>query len=57
MEIQEINGNIIQPSSNGNNANKKSIRRSDGIQYIQTVSNNSKLIKYEYTAKVIFEIK
>ena len=57
LEIQEINGNIIQPSSIGNNAIIKSIRRSDGIQYIQTVSNNSKLIKYEYTAKVIFEIK
>ncbi len=57
LEIQEISGNIIQPASVGDNANKKSIRRSDGVQYIQTVSNNSKLIKYEYTAKVIFEIK
>lgn len=57
LELVEVNGNFSYPTSNGEGKTRKSIKVSDGIQYYETRSENSKSIKFEYVAKVIFEIK
>jgi hypothetical protein len=57
LDIYEINGVTTKPSSNGEVYTKSSIMMSEGIQYSKTVSSSSKMIKFEYVAKVVFAIK
>lgn len=57
IEIQEIDGTFMQPESHSNGAVSKTIKRSGDIHYYETKYNNSKTVKLEYEAKVIFEIK
>ncbi len=57
LEIQEIDGTFVQPSAVTPGAIKKSIKRTGDVQYYETKYNNSKTVKLEYEAKVIFEIK
>lgn len=57
LEIHEIDGTFIEPNSNTSGATNKSIKRSGDIQYYETKYNNTKTVKLEYEAKVIFEIK
>ncbi len=56
LGISEVNGVITQPTSNGDFSTKKSFMMSEGVQYFKTVSSSSNMIKYEYAAKVVFEI-
>lgn len=57
LDIQEINAILTQPTTRGDISTKKSIMMSEGIQYYKTISSSTKMIKYEYEAKVVFEIK
>lgn len=57
LEIQEIDKTFIQPESNSIAGINKTIKSNGGIQYYETKYSNSKNVKIEYAAKVIFEIK
>lgn len=57
LGIQEVDGTFLQPESHTNGTIVKSIKRSGDIHYYETKYNNSKIVKLEYEAKVIFEIK
>lgn len=57
IELREVNANFTFPSFYGNGKTKKSISPVNGINYFESKSENTKNVKFEYVAKVIFEIK
>lgn len=57
LELSEINASVSYPSNTFDGKTKRSIKPTDGIQYFESKSEKTKIVRYEYIAKVIFEIK